>query len=101
MGFAMADQLDKAFARLAGSPQDKDLSGLERAVWAEIDGQRQAATVSLPRALRWSAVSLALAIGVTTGGAAAALTRAQPAADMAVFSVHSHLSPSTLLGDRG
>lgn len=101
MGFAMADHLDKALTRLAMLQPAEDLSGLERVVWARIDDQRQAGTVSLPKALRWSAVSVALAIGVTTGGAITALSQARPAGDVAVFSVHSHLSPSTLLGDQG
>lgn len=100
MGFVMGETLDNALKDLAATPAGRDLGGLERDVWARIKGQEPATTGTYAAGLRWAAVSLALAVGVASGSAAA-LSRPSGGADVAVFAVHSPLNPSTLLGDRG
>lgn len=104
MGFAMGETLDKALTDLAARPAGRDLDGLERDVWARIEarglGRNDPAAATHAVGLRWAAVSLALAVGVASGGAAA-LSRPRDVVEVAIFSVDSSLSPSTLLGDQG
>lgn len=97
----MANDLDHMLAQLARQPLDVSLDGLEARVLAAVESRREEARAS--RALvpiRAASVGLALALGVTAGGMAAATTLSQPHR-FDTFSTGAHLAPSTLLEGRG
>lgn len=97
----MTLNIDDLIDRLAAGPLDRSLDGLEWDVTRGI--ARRSADLKAGAALapvRVASVGLALAMGVTAGGLAAASTVAAPQ-QLNTFSVAAHLAPSTLLeGER-
>lgn len=93
----MSDRLDELVDRLAGAPIDRPLDGLEAEIGRSIGRHRREARASAALApARFAGVGIALAMGVTAGGAAAMATvmSAQP---LSVFSSSADLAPSNLL----
>lgn len=96
----MQDDLNKDLAELAAEGADRSMTGFEDGVLRGIAERREAARQSrLSSAYRTATVSLALAIGVTAGGLAAANTATQPR-EVNPFSTAAHLAPSNLLEGR-
>ena len=96
----MSDRLDELVGRLVGSPIDCRLDGLEAEIGRSIAlRRRDAKAAKLLAPVRIASVGLALAMGVTAGGATAMATflRPQP---LSVFSSSAHLAPSDLLEGR-
>ncbi|MBL8772395.1 MAG: hypothetical protein JNK30_13520 [Phenylobacterium sp.] len=97
----MANDLDHMLARLAQLTPAASLDGFEEGVLAGLARRREEARAS--RALtpiRAASVGMALALGVTAGGMAAATTLSEPHR-FDTFSTGAHLAPSTLLEGRG
>lgn len=93
----MSDRLDELVGRLAGSPTDRPLDGFEAEIGRSIARRRRDAKEAVMLApVRVASIGLALAMGVTAGGAAATwvLLKPQP---LSVFSSSAHLAPSSLL----
>ena len=93
----MSDRLDDLVGRLAGSPLDRPLDGLETEIGRSIaQRRRDMKDAALLAPVRIASLGLALAMGVTAGSAAAtsALPKPQP---LSVFSSSAHLAPSNLL----
>ena len=93
----MRDDLDHLMSRLADGRSERSLDGFEHAVLQGVAKRReeiQAAQALTP--VRVASIGVALAIGVTTGGMAAASTLTQPP-QVSPFSTVAHLAPSTLL----
>ena len=93
----MRDVLYHLFSRFADGRPDRSLAGFEHAVLQGVARRRediQAARAMAP--VRVVSIGVALAIGVTTGGIAAASTLTQPP-QVSPFSTAAHLAPSTLL----
>lgn len=93
----MRDEIDHLMARLASAEPERSLEGFEQAVLNGVAHRRE--EVRTARALapaRVASVGVALAIGITTGGIAAATTVSQPR-QVSPFSAAAHLAPSTLL----
>ena len=93
----MSDRLDDLVGRLAGSPLDCPLDGFELEVGRTIARRRRdAKEAALLAPVRVASIGLALAMGVTAGGAAAtaSLLKPQP---LSAFSSSAHLAPSNLL----
>ena len=93
----MRDDMDHLMGRLATTRPERSLDGFEHAVLHGISQRRE--EIQTARALapvRVASIGMALAIGVTTGGMAAATTFSQPL-QVSPFSAAAHLAPSTLL----
>ena len=93
----MSDRLDELVARLAGSPTDRSLEGLEEALGHSIAMRRRdAQAASLMAPVRLGSIGLALVMGVTAGAVAttAAIMTPHP---HGVFSSETHLAPSSLI----
>lgn len=93
----MRDDLDHLMSRLADAGPERSLDGFEHVVLQGIARRHeeiQAAQALTP--VRVASIGVALAIGVTTGGMAAASTLKQPP-QVSPFSTVAHLAPSTLL----
>ncbi len=93
----MSERLDALMASLAASQVDHDLNNLEGAVERRIAARRRElkATAALTP-IRVASVGLALAVGVTAGGAVAGgLARQTPS--LASYSAGAYLAPSSLL----
>lgn len=93
----MTLNIDELVQRLAAQPLDRSLDGLELEVSRGI--ARRCADLKTSAALapvRFASIGLALAMGVTAGGLAAAGTISTPQ-QFSTFSVSAHLAPSTLL----
>ena len=93
----MRDRLDELVGRLAGSPLDRTLDGFETEIGRSVARRRRdMKDAALLAPVRVASLGLALAMGVTAGGAAAtaALLNPQP---LSVFSSSAHLAPSNLL----
>lgn len=88
--------IDRLLTASAGTPTDRDLSGLDRDVWRRIDA-RPVMSVRRLGPIQWAAVSAALVVGAVTG--TFAMTSFERPSEMSVFSAHSPLAPSTLLAD--
>ena len=96
----MSDRLDDLIGRLAGSPTDRSLVGLEAALGRSISVRRgEARTATLMAPVRLASIGLALAIGVIAGGAAATAT-IMASHPYSTFSSDAHLAPSSLLEGR-
>ena len=96
----MSDRLDELMGRLAGSPADRALDGLEAEIGHRIRvSRREARTTRLLAPVRIASIGLALAMGVTVGGVTAAAAMAGPRTP-GVFSAATQLAPSTLLEGR-
>ncbi len=93
----MNDRLDELLERLPGLPTDRRLDGLEAEIGRSIGRHRREARASAALApVRFAGVGLALAMGVTAGGAAAMAT-VMSARPLSVFSSSADLAPSNLL----
>ena len=93
----MSDRLDGLVYQLALAPADRPLDGLEAEIGSSILRERREAKTARELApVRLASVGLALAMGVTAGGAAAtsAILKPHP---LEVFSSSDHLAPSSLL----
>ena len=93
----MRDDLDQLMTQVAVDRNARSLDGLEEAVLNGVRQRRE--DISATRAItpiRLASVGLALAIGVTAGGMAAATTLLEPR-QLSPFSTEAHLAPSTLL----
>ncbi len=93
----MRDDLDHLMSRLTDGRPERSLDGFEHVVLQGVAKRReeiQAARALTP--VRVASIGVALAIGVTTGGMAAASTLMQPP-QVSPFSTVAHLAPSTLL----
>lgn len=93
----MQDDMDHLMARLAAVGGERSLDGFEQAVLRGVAKQRE--DIRATRALapvRVASIGMALAIGVTAGGVAAATSISQPR-QLSPFSAAAHLAPSTLL----
>lgn len=97
----MSERLDELVARLAASPTDRSLDRLDGEIGHSIaDRRREASTSAALAPVRLASVGLALAMGVTAGGAIATAEISGPH-PYATFSSAANLAPSTLLeGDR-
>ena len=93
----MTLNIDDLVGRLAAQPLDRSLDGLELEISRGIARQRADLKASAALApVRVASIGLALAMGVTAGGLAAASTISTPQ-QFSTFSVSAHLAPSTLL----
>lgn len=93
----MQDDMDHLMTRLAAVGPERSLDGFEQAVLRGVAQQRE--DIRATRALapiRVASIGMALAIGVTAGGVAAATSISQPR-QLSPFSAAAHLAPSTLL----
>lgn len=93
----MNERFDDLVAHLAASPIDRSLDGLDEAIGRSIaQRRREARTVAALGPVRVASVGLALAMGLTAGGAVAtsALVAPQTGGE---FAITSDLAPSTLL----
>lgn len=96
----MRNRLDELVGRLALAPTDRALDGLEAEVGRSIVRERRNALTARALApVRLASIGLAVAMGVTAGGAAAtsAMLKPQP---VRVFSLADTLAPSSLLEGR-
>lgn len=97
----MSNDLDASLAQLAAEPTDHGLDGLEAALGRDIAARRrEARTVKAMGPIRMAAVGLALAVGVTAGGAAGLVTL-QTTPSAGAFAAATRLAPSTLLDGAG
>ena len=85
----MTRDLSDLLARLAATPTNRSLDGLEPMVWERVDALRGERLASQ---LRFGAVAMALATGLTVGGVGA-VAAPPPPGDMAIFTVDAGLSP--------
>lgn len=94
----MDQELDRLLAALKSQGLDRRLETVEARVWQRVAAR--GAPEGSPGLLQWraAAVGLSLSLGAAFGGAAAA--RPGEPAEMAVFSSHAALAPSTLLDGR-
>jgi hypothetical protein len=96
----MTDRLDHLMAGLAATPTDRALDGFDAEVARGIARHREQARAAASLApARVASLGLALAIGVTAGGVAAA-SALSPSKQFNGFAVQPHLAPSTLLDGR-
>ena len=85
----MTRNLDDLLTRSAAMTADRSLDGLEPLVWSRVDALRGERLASR---LRFGAVAMALATGLTVGGVGA-VAAPRPPGDMAIFTVDAGLSP--------
>lgn len=96
----MSERLDELIHRLAVSRTDQSLDGLVAEVGRSIAAHRRDAGMLAALApIRVASVSLALAMGLTAGGAVAASAALTPQ-HYASFSSGADLAPSSLLERR-
>jgi hypothetical protein len=93
----MSEELDRLLQRLAARGPERSLDGLDARVLISLAQQREEARATTSLApFRVATVGLAIAVGVTAGGMAAARTATEPR-QFSTFSADAHLAPSTLL----
>ena len=93
----MREDLDRLMTQLAAGGAHRSLDGLEHTVMSAVRRRREDRSAAKALApIRLASVSLALAIGVTAGGMAAAITLLEPR-QLSPLSTEAHLAPSTLL----
>ena len=93
----MSHELDNLLAGLTASGPDRSLTGLEARVLQGIGRRREEERANAQLTpLRVASVGVAMVLGVTAGGMAAATTVTQPR-QLSSFSADAHLAPSTLL----
>lgn len=96
----MSERLDELVSRLATRPADRSLDGLEAHIGRSIAvRRRETRALAALAPVRFASVSLALAMGLTAGGAVAASAVLAPQHDGALSS-GAHLAPSNLLEGR-
>ncbi|HEX8568643.1 MAG TPA: hypothetical protein VF699_01790 [Caulobacteraceae bacterium] len=92
----MSHDLDDRLRRLAVSPPDRDLDLLEPAVWSRVSARRaERAEAAAVRPFAAAGVAGALVFGLVAGGLS---LQPSESSELAVFSPHAALAPSTLLG---
>jgi hypothetical protein len=93
----MSERLDEMLGRLAAAPIDQTLDNLDAEIGRGILlRRREARTTSALAPVRVASVALALAMGLSAGGAVATMARvASPA--YGLLSSAGYLAPSTLL----
>jgi hypothetical protein len=91
----MMSTLEELAAQLMTRPPEGPLTGLETRVWARIAARQRAPSSAAIWGWRSAAAALLVALGVIAGGAAAA----HASSELALFSPHPALAPSTLLGE--
>jgi predicted branched-subunit amino acid permease len=97
----MSPDLDDWFAQLAAAPTDHGLDRLEAALGRDIAARRrEARTVKAMAPIRVAAFGLALAVGVSAGGAAG-LATLQTGPSAGAFAAATQFAPSTLLDGEG
>ena len=97
----MSRRLDNALEALKTAAPERSLDQLEPAVWRRIKAASETGSMDwivLP--VRAAAVMVALGVGVAGGGLAAS-SAADERREISVFSIDSHLAPSTLLDEQG
>lgn len=93
----MSDRLDKLVGGLAGAPLDRPLDGFETEIGRSIARRRRdMKDAALLAPVRIASLGVALAMGVTAGGAASTMAFLTPQ-PLSVFSPSTHLAPSSLL----
>lgn len=93
----MSERLDDLVGRLASAPLDQSLDGFEGEIGRSIaQRRREMKEVVRLAPVRVASIGLALAMGITAGGAAATATLLRPQ-PLSVFSTSAHLAPSNLL----
>lgn len=96
----MSERLDELVARLAAAAPDRPLGALEREVGRSITLRRRELAANAALApVRIASIGLALAMGVTAGGAVA-VAGIQAPKTYGPFSSAAYLAPSTLLESR-
>lgn len=93
----MSERLDDLFTSLRVAPTDRSLDDLDAEIGRSVLlHRRDVRNASALGSVRLVSVGIALAAGLTSGGAVATtlLTDPQP---YAAFSTHANLAPSTLL----
>ena len=92
----MSHDFDERLRRLAVSPPDRDLDLLEPAVWSRVSARRaERAEAAAVRPFAAAGVAGALVLGLVAGGLE---LDSSASSELAVFSPHAALAPSTLLG---
>lgn len=92
----MFGAVDEGLRRLAAAPPDRDLGALEAEVWSRVSvRQAERAEAAVVKPFRGLGVAGALVLGVAAGGLGG---DGEDSSELAVFSPHSALAPSTLLG---
>lgn len=93
----MSNQLDELFRRLARAPTDRSLDSLEAEIARAIGlHQREVRNAAALTPVRIASIGLALAMGVTVGGVAAAAAVAHPHPAVGATSA-IRFAPSNLL----
>ncbi|MBC7669509.1 MAG: hypothetical protein H7236_13930 [Gemmatimonadaceae bacterium] len=93
----MSERLDELVARLAASPMDRSLDGLDGEIGRSIADRRiHAGTSAALAPVRVASVGLALVLGVAVGGAVATSAIVAPH-HYGTFAIAANLAPSTLL----
>lgn len=92
----MTRNLDDLLRRSAATPVEGSLDGLEPLVWRRVEIRR---SEKLASQLRFGAVAMALATGLTAGGVGA-VAAPRPPGDMAIFTLDAGLSPLVKLDTR-
>ncbi|WP_339913091.1 hypothetical protein [uncultured Brevundimonas sp.] len=92
----MTRNLDDLLRRSAATPVEGSLDGLEPLVWSRVEIRR---SEKLASQLRFGAVAMALATGLTAGGVGA-VAAPRPPGDMAIFTLDAGLSPLVKLDTR-
>jgi len=90
----MNDELDQILIRLRDAPLDRGLDGIERRVWARIEGDRLEVTRSGAWGWRAALAAVMLCVGAFAGSMEATRDR-----EHSPFAIHSTLAPTTLLED--
>ena len=85
--------LDRRLAALGDLGRQPDLSGLESAVWADVDAR---ASQQMPT--RFAVMLCALTALIASGAGAAVAAANVQRAPSSVFAIHQEIAPSTLLG---
>jgi hypothetical protein len=97
----MTRDLDDWMAALAAAPTDRSLASLETAVGSEIAARRhQARTLRALAPVQVATIGVALAMGLTAGGAVA-ITSIRTPPPAGAFAAATQLAPSTLLDGAG
>ena len=92
----MENPLDPLLARLTQTPVEHRLEGFERGVWARLEQASRWSPASSLR-VRLAAVGVALLAGAAVGSVSATASAKTEPVEMAVFSDHPRIAPSTLL----
>lgn len=92
-GEYLVKDLDRRLAALGDLGRQPDLSGLESAVWADVDAR---AIRQMPT--RFAVMLCALTALTASGAGVAAAAANVQRSPQSVFAIHPDIAPSTLLG---